>query len=36
MKRRARFDDPAIPNTGTGPRTYDDRGSFEFRPNVHS
>ena len=36
MKRRARFDDPAIPNTGTGPRTFDDRGSFEFRPSVHS
>jgi parallel beta-helix repeat protein len=36
VKRRARFDDPAIPNTGTGPRTFDDRGSFEFRPSVHS
>jgi parallel beta-helix repeat protein len=35
VKRRARFDDPAIPNTGTGPRTFDDRGSFEFRPPVH-
>jgi parallel beta-helix repeat protein len=36
VKRRARFDDPAIPNTGAGPRTFDDRGSFEFRPSVHS
>jgi hypothetical protein len=35
VKRRARFDDPAIPNTGTGPRTFDDRGSFEFRPPAH-
>jgi parallel beta-helix repeat protein len=35
VKRRGRFDDPAIPNTGTGPRTYDDRGSFEFRPSVY-
>jgi parallel beta-helix repeat protein len=35
VKRRGRFDDPAIPNTGTGPRTYDDRGSFEFRPPAH-
>jgi len=35
VKRRGRFDDPAIPNTGAGPRTYDDRGSFEFRPPRH-
>ena len=25
-----RIDDPATPNTGTGPRTYDDRGAYEF------
>ena len=27
-----RTDDPATPNTGVGPRLYDDRGAFEFRP----
>lgn len=32
VKRIGRVDDPVIPNTGAGPRTYDDRGSFEFRP----
>jgi parallel beta-helix repeat protein len=26
----ARVDDPATPNTGTGPRDYDDRGAYEF------
>jgi fibronectin type 3 domain-containing protein len=26
----ARVDDPAVPNAGTGPRTYDDRGAYEF------
>jgi hypothetical protein len=26
----ARYDDPAVPNTGAGPRTYDDRGAYEF------
>jgi parallel beta-helix repeat protein len=25
-----RLDDPATPNTGIGPRLYDDRGAFEF------
>jgi parallel beta-helix repeat protein len=25
-----RTDDPATPNTGAGPRTYDDRGAYEF------
>lgn len=25
-----RVDDPATPNTGSGPRTYDDRGAYEF------
>jgi parallel beta-helix repeat protein len=27
-----RFDHPAVPDTGAGPRTYDDRGAYEFRP----
>ena len=27
-----RVDDPATANTGVGPRTYDDRGAFEFVP----
>ncbi len=27
-----RVDDPATPNTGIGPRTYDDRGAYEYRP----
>jgi len=26
-----RVDDPATPNTGTGPRAYDDRGAYEFQ-----
>jgi parallel beta-helix repeat protein len=26
-----RTDDPATPNTGVGPRLYDDRGAFEYR-----
>jgi parallel beta-helix repeat protein len=25
-----RFDEPAVPNTGAGPRTYDERGAYEF------
>jgi parallel beta-helix repeat protein len=29
----ARVDDPATPNTGIGPRTYDDRGAYEYRPD---
>jgi parallel beta-helix repeat protein len=29
---RRRTDDPATPNTGSGPRLYDDRGAFEYRP----
>jgi len=29
-----RYDDPATPNTGTGPRSYDDRGAYEFRPQT--
>ena len=27
-----RVDDPKIPNTGAGTRTYDDRGAFEYQP----
>lgn len=27
-----RVDDPATPDTGVGPRTYDDRGAYEFPP----
>jgi parallel beta-helix repeat protein len=27
-----RTDDPATPNTGVGPRLYDDRGALEYRP----
>ena len=26
-----RVDDPSTPNTGTGPRAYDDRGAYEFQ-----
>jgi hypothetical protein len=26
-----RVDDAAVPNTGSGPRTYDDRGAYEFQ-----
>jgi parallel beta-helix repeat protein len=29
---RDRKDDPGAPNTGSGPRTYDDRGAFERQP----
>ena len=28
----ARVDDPGTPNTGVGPRAYDDRGAYEFQP----
>ena len=28
----SRIDDPATPNTGTGVRTYDDRGAYEYLP----
>ena len=31
-KGRARRDDPNTPNTGAGPRTFDDRGANEFAP----
>jgi parallel beta-helix repeat protein len=30
-----RVDDPQRPNTGAGPRRYDDRGAYEYKP-VHS
>jgi parallel beta-helix repeat protein len=29
VEQHPRVDDPATPNTGTGPRTYDDRGAYE-------
>jgi parallel beta-helix repeat protein len=29
---RSRVDDPGTPNTGLGPRRYDDRGAYEFQP----
>jgi parallel beta-helix repeat protein len=29
----ARVDDPSTPNTGIGPRPYDDRGAYEFQPS---
>ena len=28
-----RVDDPATTNSGVGPRTYDDRGAYEFQPS---
>ena len=28
----SRVDDPKTPNTGIGPRTYDDRGAYEYQP----
>jgi parallel beta-helix repeat protein len=28
-----RVDDPATPNTGNGPRLYDDRGAYEYQPS---
>jgi parallel beta-helix repeat protein len=28
----SRVDDPATPNTGSGPRRYDDRGAYEYQP----
>ncbi len=32
---RPRMDDPSVVNTGSGVRTYDDRGAYEFFPNLH-
>ncbi len=29
---KPRIDDPTVPNSGAGPRTYDDRGAYEFQP----
>jgi len=31
-----RVDDPATPNTGAGPRAYDDRGAYEFQPAANT
>ena len=32
LEGRARVDDAGTPNTGVGPRAYDDRGAYEFTP----
>jgi parallel beta-helix repeat protein len=32
---RPRMDDPSVVDTGVGIRTYDDRGAYEFFPNLH-
>jgi len=32
LEGNARVDDPATPNSGAGPRRYDDRGALEFQP----
>jgi parallel beta-helix repeat protein len=32
LEGQARVNDPATPNSGAGPRTYDDRGAYEFQP----
>jgi hypothetical protein len=32
LEGNGRVDDPGTANTGAGPRTYDDRGAFEFQP----
>ena len=34
INRTERTDDPDTPNTGAGPRLYDDRGAFEFREHT--
>jgi parallel beta-helix repeat protein len=34
IEDQARIDDPAVPDTGTGPRTFDDRGAYERKPPV--
>jgi parallel beta-helix repeat protein len=31
LEGKSRVDAPSTPNTGTGPRSYDDRGAFEFQ-----
>jgi parallel beta-helix repeat protein len=33
LEGNVRVDDTATPNTGIGPRTYDDRGAYEFQPD---
>jgi parallel beta-helix repeat protein len=30
----SRVDDPNVPNTGRGPRAYDDMGAYEFQPSA--
>ena len=32
LQGNGRVDVPGTPNSGTGPRTYDDRGAYEFQP----
>ncbi len=34
IEGNSRVDDPSTPDTGTGPRTYDDRGAYEFQPSI--
>jgi parallel beta-helix repeat protein len=34
LRRKRRVDDPLTPNTGAGPRPYDDRGAYEFQPSL--
>jgi parallel beta-helix repeat protein len=36
LEGNARVDDPGTPNSGVGPRPYDDRGAFEFVPAPNS
>jgi parallel beta-helix repeat protein len=33
IEGNARVDDPATPDIGVGPRTYDDRGAYEYQPD---
>jgi len=33
IEAQPRIDDPATANTGLGPRSYDDRGAYEFQPS---
>ena len=32
---RPRMDDPSVVDSGSGVRTFDDRGAYEFFPNLH-
>ncbi|HET9188735.1 MAG TPA: fibronectin type III domain-containing protein, partial [Acidothermaceae bacterium] len=34
IEGKQRVDDPATPNTGVGPRAYDDRGAYEYQPGA--